>query len=159
VICPLPTKIVFPPTSAQHSPVSRDLRRAPDRRSHGGEIPSANALGWAMVAFEYSSPNRRVFKQFAWLQVGSVKATLSRPAPRASTGVMMVVDWRSRVETHLHPEGAYSTREEHPRGRGREPLGAWQMLSTLLKFQNVCAITSARVSCATLIQTNGRRFS
>src|SRR3970282_1808778 len=36
-------------------------------------------------------------RQFAWLEVGSVKAVLSRP-------------------THQYPEGAYPTRKDHPRG-------------------------------------------
>jgi len=34
----------------------------------------------------------RVFRHFAWLEVGSGKMASPRPAPRTNTGVMMVVD-------------------------------------------------------------------
>jgi hypothetical protein len=59
-----------------------DVHPIPDkvRRGHGGTAARKDGV--------------RVFEQFAWLGVGSVKAALPRPTH-------LVVDWRSRVEPHL----------------------------------------------------------
>jgi hypothetical protein len=65
---------------------------------------------------------RRVFRQFAWLQVDSVKATLS-PLGRApgmpSLRTACAIPPRriELVEITSTPEGAYPLREDHPSGR------------------------------------------
>jgi len=56
----------------------------------------------------------RVFRQFVWLEAGSVKAALSRP-------------------THQRVPHRTAARRDGVRGV-RKPLGAWQLLSKLLKF-------------------------
>ena len=55
------------------------------------------------------SPNRGVFRPFAWLEAGSVKVASPRPAPPDRA-----------CRDHQYPAeacGAYPAREEHPRGR------------------------------------------
>jgi hypothetical protein len=65
-------------------------RSPEEHRDHSGGTPGANAPGWAIPSasllgqvWSHSnapSLNRRVFRQLAWLEAGSVKAAWSRPA-------------------------------------------------------------------------------
>ncbi len=100
--------------TAQHSPAARDtlrarcLRRAPDAQQSapGWAIPSASLLGQVWSQRIAPSPNRRVFRRFAWLGVGSGKAASSRPAhPRVTHTVGQQAQKSSKK--HCSKDGIY----------------------------------------------------
>ena len=70
-----------PPNTAPLRGIS-DVHPIPgkERRGHGGGNAQRSCAWAGRCSPEAHSPNLRVFKQFAWLGVGSGKIALSRPA-------------------------------------------------------------------------------